>query len=303
MRMNIDWRKLPIVQEPMFSQEAMLSAQQPFLIGNYIVSGEHPDFPHYHEAYEIGYIVNGQGFSVVEGREYSFVPGQVNVRNGFYYHMDYPDDEATIFNVHFHPGLLHAQGFHTIDYLTQQPFSHRFPSILPATHPQTQEVVKLLKVISQEHQAKLAGWQISIHGLLLQSVGLLLRHFSVPLEKDETITRRQALAARLEPALRMIEERLLEPPSLKELAARVNLNPSYFGKLFAEAFGSSPVTYRNARRITTACRHLSDSHDSIEKIAEEAGFATVRQFNRLFKTLVGCTPSEYRLRYEAGTRA
>ncbi len=48
------------------------------------------------------------------------------------------------------------------------------------------------------------------------------------------------------------------------------------------------------RRIREACRRLALSADSIEQVAEAAGFANRHHFSRVFKRFAGCGPAEFR---------
>ena len=41
---------------------------------------------------------------------------------------------------------------------------------------------------------------------------------------------------------------------------------------------------------------LLGGEEPVTRIAEQAGFATLQQFNLVFRRLVGCTPSAYRNR-------
>ncbi len=292
-----DWRKLPCMYEDSLSNAVMIASQQPFRINTNPVYATRPWPMHWHDAFEINYVLKGAGIFVIENQEFSFQPNQVHIINGVCRHMLFAREDSLIFNVHFHPSLLYDTSFHALQYVAEQPFSstmQHFRPVLPNDHIHTREVIDLLQHIEAEHDQESNGWQLIVKGLILQIVGLLVRHFLAPDLPDQATIERQELLLRLAPALRLIELRLAEPLSLDALANAVMLSPSYFSALFRQATGSSPVAYRNARRIALAQQLLLSSDEPIALIAERVGFYTLQQFNLIFHRIVGCPPRVYR---------
>ena len=85
--------------------------------------------------------------------------------------------------------------------------------------------------------------------------------------------------------------------SVKELAADVGYNPDYLCRVFKSVMNASLRDYIIERRIQFAERRLADSQDTVERIAFDSGFTTVRNFIRQFKLHKGMTPSAMRLRH------
>jgi len=292
---RFDWRSQPVIYQHENNRGEMRADQTPFRIGVYDVLTDYP--LHWHDSFEIGYCLEGTGISVIEGREYPFGPGHVHMVNDTYRHMDYADGYARMFNVHFLPEILATPGFYELETAARRPFvaeAQRFAPILPLDDPHTTQIIELLKTIAIEHETAAPGWPVVVEGLILYIVGLLIRHFLIPAPEDPETRHRQELLARLAPALQLLDERLVDPPSLNDLAAKVALSPSHFSALFREAVGSSPVAYRNARRIATARHLLVETNLPIAEIAHQCGFAAIEQFNQVFRQLVNCTPSAYR---------
>lgn len=286
---------LPSIYDHRIGSASLLAAPHPFVIGTYAASTV-VDELHWHDTYEIGYVLNGCGTFVVENQTYSFVPGQVHVINNSDRHMAFSESGAHFFNVHFHPDLLRDATFPEIESAAQRLFalgSQRFTPVLPADNPHTACVIQLLRRIAEEHQAGAPYWPIAVKGLLLQVIGLLLRYFLLADSLDEAQLRRHELLQRLLPALQLIEQRLDDPPSQEELAGVVALSSSRFSALFHEAIGMSPVAYRNSRRIVLAQRLMLGGNITIRQIAEQSGFNTVQQFNKIFHRMTGSTPSAY----------
>ncbi len=296
---QLKWDELSCEYSDALSNASMIATQLPFniLIGE--ERAERPSPLHWHDAFEIGYVLEGKGIFIVEGRIFNFCPGQVHVINDTDRHMAYAENYARFFNVHFHPDLLRDASFPALTNAAFMPFtlgSRRISPILPANDPYTERIIALLRAIAVEYDAAAPHWPLAVKGLLLQIVTLLLRHFADAARPDARTQQRQESLFRLAPALRLIEQRLLEPPSVAELAEVVSLSPSRFSTLFREVIGSTPVNYRNHRRISLAQRLIVTTKAPLGEIAEKCGFATVQQFNRLFRRATGMTPGEYRQR-------
>jgi len=105
---------------------------------------------------------------------------------------------------------------------------------------------------------------------------------------------RDSLARKLNPALRLIEIRYAERLRATELARACGLAPGPFSRAFHAQLGVTFRDYLLRFRISHACRRLLQSNVSITRIGNEVGFNDASQFTRLFRRLVGVTPSAYR---------
>lgn len=83
--------------------------------------------------------------------------------------------------------------------------------------------------------------------------------------------------------------------TLVDLANLVHLHPNYFIKYFKKRFHVTPIEYVNTLRLQLAAKSLTrNPHQSIQLIAEEAGFNDYRYFSRLFKKKYGVSPSQFK---------
>ena len=100
-------------------------------------------------------------------------------------------------------------------------------------------------------------------------------------------------------ALRYIDVHLNEKIALQDVADEVLLSPSHFSKLFAKEMQISFNKYVTNRRVEYACTLLKETQDYVYQIAEMAGFSNLVYFTKVFKSVVGVTPNEYRNGIEA----
>lgn len=84
-------------------------------------------------------------------------------------------------------------------------------------------------------------------------------------------------------------------PEVKMFASKLCLSPNYFGDLIRKECGVSPQQYIQNVVIRHAKERLMDPSLSVAQIADSLGFQYSPYFSRLFKKVVGKSPSEFRL--------
>ncbi len=82
--------------------------------------------------------------------------------------------------------------------------------------------------------------------------------------------------------------------SLKTLAARLNLHPSYLGSIFRQQTGYYFSDYLNEERLKYAAGLIRDTDLKLKDIVDMAGFSSQTYFNRRFRRKYGVSPNEYR---------
>ncbi len=85
-----------------------------------------------------------------------------------------------------------------------------------------------------------------------------------------------------------------EELSLGQVAKAVNTSTYYFCKLFKRVTGINFTDYLSRVRIEKAKNLLLNPSLRISEIAFEVGFQSLTHFNRVFKKIVGQSPTEYR---------
>lgn len=85
-----------------------------------------------------------------------------------------------------------------------------------------------------------------------------------------------------------------EDLSLPRVAKAVNTSTYYFCKMFKKATGLHFTQYLARVRIEKAKNLLLNPNLRISEIAYEVGFQSLTHFNRVFKKLVGLSPTLYR---------
>jgi len=82
--------------------------------------------------------------------------------------------------------------------------------------------------------------------------------------------------------------------SLDEVAEHLYMNPSYFSRLFKKETGETFIEYVNKMKVHRAKELLDQTNLPVAKICEALGYDNHSYFIKMFKTVAGVTPQEYR---------
>ena len=85
-----------------------------------------------------------------------------------------------------------------------------------------------------------------------------------------------------------------EPLDVRAVAAVAHVSEAHFIRTFRAAFGETPHRYLQRRRVERSMFLLRETDRSVTDICLDVGFSSLGTFSRLFKEIVGETPSRYR---------
>jgi AraC-like DNA-binding protein/ligand-binding sensor protein len=95
-------------------------------------------------------------------------------------------------------------------------------------------------------------------------------------------------------AKQFITEHQTEELSLEQVAQSVHTSKFYFCKMFRKATGINFTDYLSRVRTERAKNLLLNPNLRVSEIAYEVGFQSLTHFNRVFKRLLGQSPTDYR---------
>ncbi|OUP66637.1 AraC family transcriptional regulator [Sellimonas sp.] len=91
-----------------------------------------------------------------------------------------------------------------------------------------------------------------------------------------------------------IEKHYSEHIKIQDIADFLGLNPHYVTAVFKKKFGLTPKRYLTEIRVEKAKAFLADTEYPLQVIANAVGLENPFSFSRLFKSMTGVSPSEYR---------
>lgn len=100
--------------------------------------------------------------------------------------------------------------------------------------------------------------------------------------------------SRIAEAIDYIKTNFKHQPNLDEVAAKVNLSPFHFQRLFVEWAGTTPKKFLQYISIEHAKNLLKEKQASLFDTAYETGLSGTGRLHDLFINIEGMTPAEYK---------
>ena len=94
-----------------------------------------------------------------------------------------------------------------------------------------------------------------------------------------------------------------EAVTVADLARCAGLEPRTFLRRFVAATGMKPTEYQQRLRMTRAREMLEFSRKTVDEMASSVGYDDAGGFRRVFRSIVGLAPSDYRRRFSRLSRA
>lgn len=252
------------------------------------------DFPiHFHPEYELNFIHNGKGVRRVVGDsleeidEYELVlvgPNLVhgwelfNCKNKFIH-------EITIqfHNALFDDKMLARRIFKPIKDMFNRS-NHGILFSKKITQELMPRITKLSKIDSIDYFLELIS---ILHDLANSRSQRLLSNYIQQNENFEN-------SHKIKEIYEFVHENFGRKITLSEISELVNMSPVSFNRFIKSRTGKTFIEYTNDTRISYATRWLIETDLSIGEIGFKCGFNNIANFNRVFKKVKKCTPSDFR---------
>ena len=100
--------------------------------------------------------------------------------------------------------------------------------------------------------------------------------------------------ARLRRVVELVHAGMEDDLSLEELAGAAGLSITHFSQMFRQSTGQSPHQFVLHRRVDRAKELLRAAEMRVLDVAVACGFKSQQHFARVFRSVCGATPTEYR---------
>lgn len=258
-------------------------------------------FLHFHESLEIGYCVDGKGICRVDGQQYPFKKGDIQIIFPFQQHLsrNYESECSQWYWMFINPySLMENSGFAGARKIEHMIFEEMglCGIFSPAEYPEITELAGALL-----HEASGQSTDTLYHTELCASyvyqILICLARLSRELPKLEIHRDRRLLS--LTPALDLISESVHSGtvPLVELLADSCGMSVSNFRRVFHSVIGLAPKDYITKSFLYKAQQLLMTTDKSILEISIETGFRDVSGFNRQFLAKTQLTPSAFRKEY------
>lgn len=267
---------------------------------------ENEDYPvHWHRALEIimpyrntySIKITNQSITLEEGDILLIPPGELHALS---YSLN---GERLIAQLDF-SAINQLGGMDSLIHL-----SHPFMLLRKNDNPDfMKELSYCLSEIEQEYFANDLFAETAIYSLYLRFFTLLGRSTVNAAVKfpDIAPSKQHEYLEKFMAVCNFINDHCTEDLTVDELAIRAGFSKSHFSRLFKQFTGMTCYAYLINKRIAYAERLLISPTLSIMDAAMQSGFNSLCTFNRIFKSVKDCTPSQYRQlnrQYCASTKA
>jgi len=233
---------------------------------------------HYHNGFEIGVCLDGDGIFLVENKVYPFSKGCVSFISSSQPHIAQSPDN--------HPSRWK---YLTIEW--EKLFGQKEIRVNQnVIH--SDELAQLVEIIYDEAQ-KSDENSLPIITNLLNALFLKFLRIEKDVKLDATPTAK-IIDPRIYASIKYILNHYSESLTVRQLAEMSNYSVNYFRKLFTEQTGETPLDFITNIRLKMASILLCSSDRTTLDIAEACGFNSLSSFNRCFRAQYAITPAQWR---------
>lgn len=252
---------------------------------------------HYHNTYEICYILKSNGKRIIGDNIEYFTDGDLTLLAPHVPHISYSDQDH---------GLKDDSQVHAL-------VVYFNPDWLTENHLNSPELIKVRELFeNMKRGIKIFGQTkkkvVRSIFKLKSSTGLegiiTLLDILVVVSKSEEYAclasegycqlNSQREEKRIDEVYQYVNQNFKDKIMLEEIASIANLTPTAFCKYFKNRTSKTFSNFVNEIRIGHACKLLCKEKLNISQICFESGFNNLTSFNRNFKQFTKMMPSEYK---------
>ncbi|MDF2722530.1 MAG: AraC family transcriptional regulator [Paenibacillus sp.] len=239
---------------------------------------------HWHEFYEMEFVVAGEAEHVLNGVTYGVKKGSLYFMTPADLHKVSPQPGAplTLYNVKFSENML-SDDLKNLLFSIEGQLAHDFAG------DEFDGLHREFECLYEEAQCEGMGKEIVIRSGVERIIVALLRKCAATKRQQERVPSRD-----IHKALSYIHQHFNEPLSLDGLAKQFHMSANYFSELFHRETGFPFRHYLQHCRLQAAMSMTMSSDLPIIEICFASGFNSVPHFHRAFKQKYGQSPSALR---------
>lgn len=252
---------------------------------------------HYHNGYEIFYLVSGDISYFIEDKSYQVVGGALLIINVNEIHKLVNSSRESferitlLFQEEFLEDMFpYNDSFHVLSSFSSG------KNFMPLNGQEQSMIEKLFDKMIAEFIKQPPGYEYYLKTLLFELLIFLYRKTSTlpAAEHDGS----NPINKKIFEIVDYLNQHYHENQTIQGISSRFFISSSYFCKMFRENTGFTFTEYLNNVRIKEARQLLTGSTLKIADIAEKVGFESMTHFGRIFKDITGHSPLKYRQAYK-----
>lgn len=236
--------------------------------------------PHWHEHIELLYFIDGVCTFTCNGKTFTAQKGDFVVINSAEVHSFISKGKIKYFCM-----LIYPEFFSDVN----------FKNILIKNHiPYDMFIEKAMFNINSEHSSDKDGSDMMVKSYVYSVMTHLVRNYTYAHITEKDIYTHSSNLKRLDTVFEYISNNYDKELSTHMLSNLCYVSESYFCRFFKKATGKTVANYINEYRIEKAAYLIKNTDSTISEISLRTGFGDANYFSRVFKKVIGKSPSEYR---------
>ena len=254
------------------------------------------DFPllHYHDRYEIGLCIDGEGmflsqgiYSYVSKGDVIFIPPNIN-----HYSRSLSGDKPCICRFAYFEAKAVE---HLVSFICKSP--EKASNILNTDIPpiiRSSDDPKSVALLTELVEACCWGEQNITETTTLRLALFLIEARNRFNENPTALQIDPTADSAVTTVCEYLSLNYIKRDTTAELAMLCHLSESQLRRRFIKAYGIPPIAYKNLLRCKIAAVLLRRTQLSVSEISARVGYQDTSDFYRAFRKSYGCSPSAYR---------
>lgn len=250
---------------------------------------------HLHSAVEVALPVEGECVYMVGDREYHVMAGEVMiVPAGCSHSLAMGENSSRDLILYEMNGVFTLKDFSAIRQLTANPLHIRLedPTCAKA-HELLMDVIRVYREGGLLRNMHCYARLLELYVVLGEAY---LASSATPAERN-ALNRQLSGEDAFNRALDYLNRNYMDDMTLDNLAAYAGFSRYTLSRMFRQHTGETFTQYLSRRRVDMAMELLASTRLPVTQVALQCGFNSIATFNRVFREVKGCTPTQYRVIY------
>lgn len=246
--------------------------------------------PHWHSAVEVLIPKEDRCISIVEGIEYTVDAGEMLIIPSGKVHtltMKRGSRELLLFEL---DSILVLRDFNVLSSMLSTSIH------ITKSSSYYEAAFSLLSQIITEYDSGAPLGNMLSYARILELYTLVGRNYlsGIYASNNTSIVKQQAHWEVFNRVMEFLDDNYMSDINLDTVAAEAGFSKFHFTRLFKQYTNTTFYRFICLKRVVMAERLLTYSSRPISEIALQVGFDSISTFNRIYKQLRGCTPTQYK---------
>ena len=231
---------------------------------------------HWHDFYEIEYILDGSGEYIINGIAHEIKPQALFFSTPSDFHEITFHNPTTIIKVQFLPEMINSDLYSLLD--------------TPVVLNDEDNAFRLYLAHIYTHSKNFDNYSQLFINHIINALLILITTSRNQTDGKKLYT----VNEHFHKVLSYINNHFTEEISLHELSKKVNLSPDYLSTLFKKHSGQKISDYITTIRLNHAYKLIKNTNMTINEICYSCGYNSYPHFIRTFKAKYGNSPNQMR---------